>query len=81
VTHPEIQIERQGRIREGRWAGQNIFIQDDRATSGGYLILIGSDQWRDQAGDIWIEEDQLEQAFTEAGWIVTWKDPLAGPTS
>ncbi len=81
MTALDIRIERRGRISSGRWAGQEILIKDDRESSGGYLILIGSDERGEQAGDIWVEADRLEDAFAQAGWTVEWEDPTAsGPT-
>jgi len=71
---PDIEIERPGVIRSGRWAGQSIFVQDDRAATGGYLILIGADRQGEQAGDVWVEADKLEAAFNQADWAVDWED-------
>lgn len=79
MTEPEIQIENRGRITSGRWAGQEIFIQDDRASSGGYLILIGSDDQGQQGGDVWVESQDLERAFRQMEWVVEWEDPTPSP--
>jgi hypothetical protein len=73
-----IELGRRGRIREGRWSGQSIFIEDDRQTTGGFLVLLGSDAAGENAGDIWVEADGLAKAFAEAAWVVEWEDTSIG---
>lgn len=75
---PIIEIERRGKILQGRWAGRTIFVQDDRQGTGGYLILIGGGDKGEDAGDVWIEAGQLEAAFAAAGWEVEWQDSSIG---
>ena len=63
-----------GLIKNGRWAGQTIRIEDQRAETGGYLILVGPDAAGEQTGDIWVEASQLSKAFDQTGWNVDWRD-------
>jgi hypothetical protein len=69
----DIKFDVTGLIASGRWAGQTIRIEDHRADTGGYLLIIGPDAVGEQAGDIWVKASQLEKAFDQAGWIVAWQ--------
>ena len=69
----DIRVDITGLITSGRWAGQTIRIDDQRAHTGGYLVIIGLDATGEQAGDIWVEASQLDKAFDDAGWIVAWQ--------
>jgi hypothetical protein len=68
----EIRKDTPGTITTGRWKGQTILIEDQTATTGGYLILIGPNEKGEQGGDLWVEAGELEAAFEEAGWEIQW---------
>ncbi|HLJ29058.1 MAG TPA: hypothetical protein VKY85_20275 [Candidatus Angelobacter sp.] len=67
-------IGKKGRIKNGKYAGFFVRIEDDSQNTGGYLILI----WQDvpsEGYDNWVENSaDLEQFMCEAGWDIEWLD-------
>ena len=65
-------IGKKGRIRNGKYAGFFVRIEDDSQNTGGYLIL----RWQDVPSvgyDHWVENlADLEQYMNEAGWDIEW---------
>jgi hypothetical protein len=65
-------IGKKGRIRNGKYAGFFVRIDDDSQNTGGYLILT----WQDAPSlgyDNWVENlADLEQFMNEAGWDIEW---------
>ena len=66
-------INKQGKIISGNdYVGWNVEIKDDEPNDGGYLILIWSDE-TDQGYDDWVgSRGDLNDYFTEKGWVVNW---------
>ncbi len=55
-----------------------VFVQDDLANTGGYLILTSSkpdfSSGFDSTGfDDWTPKDDLEGYFEEANWVIEWE--------
>jgi hypothetical protein len=68
-----IKLGTRGLIRSGRSAGRHILIEDHVETTGGYLILL--EPVGDLIGsDMWIDKDDLQEAFKQAAWEIDW-DP------
>lgn len=69
-----IPVGKKGRIVQGVHAGWFVFIQDDSASTGGFLILIAEDKdFKGQGFDSWVEnQDKLEQYFRYANWQIDW---------
>jgi hypothetical protein len=64
-------IGKKGRIKNGKYTGFFVRIEDDSQNTGGYLILI----WLDAnvGYDYWVENlADLEQFMSEAGWDIEW---------
>jgi len=65
-------IGKRGRIKNGKYEGHTIRIDDDSAKSGGYVIR----SWPDDTSpgfDDWVESmEALEQFFKESGWDIEW---------
>ena len=65
------EIGKKGLITEGEHSGFFVRIEDDKANTGGYLILVFKDE--NVGFDSWVEtEKDLEQYFHEAEWKIEW---------
>ena len=72
-----LQIEKYGKILEGKLKNWYVFIQDDTKNTGGYLILLNAslDPSDSRGFDDWVENWQsLEGYFKEAKWKINWLD-------
>jgi hypothetical protein len=70
-----IPIGRVGRIVQGDDVGAYVKVVDDRANSGGFLILLGSDAGFEKGSDGWVENlETLAAYFKESSWQVEWFD-------
>lgn len=68
-------INRIGRIAKGSEEGKYIKILDDRANSGGFLVLTASDLDFHVGHDNWVESKAaLLGYFRESGWLIDWLD-------
>jgi hypothetical protein len=65
-----IEINKKGIIRNGKFQGWTIFIQDDAENTGGFLILKerGADGYDDWVEDMAAREKYFEQANWEVDW-------------
>ena len=64
-----------GRILSGEDVGKQVRIDDDKASSGGYLVLVKSDLNPEEGHDSWVEKyDDLLRYFIEAEWAVAWME-------
>lgn len=70
----DIRLDTVGEILAGVDAGRFVEIADDRATSGGFLVLVYSNADRSGEGfDSWVESlDDVDAYFEENGWDVRW---------
>ena len=73
-----IEINKFGIIQEGESKGWNVYIEDNRQQTGGYLILVTpcSKSIPIELGgyDNWVEDfDALQRYFEEAHWKVKWQ--------
>jgi hypothetical protein len=67
----------EGSIVNSSRAGHGVRVEDDRATTGGFLVY---EWWTDSDGpndngafDSWVEnEGSLERFFAESNWKVQW---------
>lgn len=79
-----IPIGTHGKILDGDERGRFVIVQDDRARTGGYLIITAASRDLDgEVFDSWVLPEDLEGWFEEAGWDVLWDDanpPAAPPT-
>ena len=69
-----VPIGRKGKILHGRLTGNYVLIQDDLENTGGYLILIASDEDFQHGHDDWVEKDELDAYLEEADWEIEWMD-------
>ena len=69
-------IGRKGKILTGSHAGNFVLVQDDRESTGGYLVLISPDvNFKGQGFDNWVENiEQLKQLFSQFEWQIEWFD-------
>jgi len=66
-------IEAWGRIDEGEHAGWYLYIRDDNANTGGFLIIRSPDKSFKSGYTDWVENRQnLDRFFHSAGWNVDW---------
>lgn len=66
-----IEINRKGKILQGRYQGWQVRIQDDSADSGGFLVLL---ERENEAYDDWVESrEALERYFRESSWTIAWE--------
>jgi hypothetical protein len=66
-----------GKIRSGEHEGWYVRVQDDRADTGGFLVLVSSNPTFESGKgfDDWVESsERLDDYFREAGWTVEWPD-------
>lgn len=69
----DIRLEIVGRIIAGDDAGHYVKIVDDRASSGGFLILTAKAPDMREGYDSWVEDElALQGFFEEARWIIEW---------
>ena len=67
-----------GRIRNGEHADMHVRVEDDAASTGGYLVF---QWWKDSDGpnpngafDDWVESiEQLDTYFGSTEWIIDWE--------
>jgi hypothetical protein len=72
---------RRGRVLAGKDKGCFVCVQDDRARTGGYLVLTAADKdFTLDAGDYWVPEDDLTKFFQESGWLLEWEGDAAEGT-
>ena len=68
-----IPIGKVGRIISGQEQGCYVKIQDDRANTGGYLVLIGKNRDFSPGSDDWVQDlDQLNRYFEVSAWTIEW---------
>lgn len=67
-----IPIGKKGKILAGKQlVGWDIFVQDDKIDSGGYLILYNKDN---EGYDDWVvDKEELERLFIHEGYKVEWE--------
>ena len=69
----EIKVGEVGKIMAGENSGRYVQVVDDRANSGGFLVLTASGPDMREGFDSWVESAEvLERFFVEAGWDVDW---------
>lgn len=72
MTTP-IPIGKIGRITSGDEQGSYVKVQDDRANTGGYLVLLGKTSDFSEGSDDWVQDvDQLKRYFEASAWTVEW---------
>lgn len=66
-------VGKEGVITGGEYDGFSIRIDDDRANTGGFLILV----WKEGSNegfDNWVEaEKDIEQFLYESEWVIDWR--------
>src|SRR5262249_12047716 len=68
-----IQIGKKGRIVQGDLRGQFILIQENSNSSGIFILMSESRDFKGQVADDWVEDrDSLEQYFQERQWVIEW---------
>ncbi len=73
VSGIEIRLGVWGRILAGEDAGRFVRIEDDMASSGGYLVSVQADLDHVGGHDSWVEKyEDLPRYFAEARWNVEW---------
>jgi hypothetical protein len=72
----EIRSNVTGRIESGEEQGRYVVVKDDRAESGGFLILTAADvNFQVDGADFWVEDEEaLTEFFEESRWVVNWLD-------
>jgi hypothetical protein len=76
----DIKIGIPGLIVQGDHKGWYLFVQDDDANTGGYLLHISPDlnfRSSKEGGDYWAEKDKLPVFFSESKWHIQWFLPPA----
>lgn len=73
-TDMTLRVGIRGTIVAGRWSGQTITIEDDSKGTGGYYVHLGPDEQGEQAGDIWLQAQDLQAFADRAGWQIEWSD-------
>ena len=69
----EIKVGEVGKIVAGQESGRYVKVIDDRANTGGFLILTAAASDMRDGFDSWVEDgEMLRRFFEEAGWIVEW---------
>ncbi|WP_248323020.1 hypothetical protein [Caballeronia sp. Sq4a] len=63
-----------GKIIAGDNAGSYVKVEDDSASTGGFLILTSGHPDLSAGFDNWVEtKDAVERFFAESNWNVEWK--------
>jgi len=70
----DLRIGVPGVIVHGRWTGQTLTIEDDSEGTGGFYVHLGSNEKGKQAGDIWLEAQDLHAFAERAKWQIEWSD-------
>lgn len=69
----QVPVARTGKILAGDEAGWFIKVIDDKADSGGFLILTSATPTFTSVFDNWVDShDALVGYFLEAGWKIEW---------
>ena len=74
---PKIRLGEIGTIVAGPDRGTSVRALDDRAETGGFVILA----WNDERGfDKWAKDlDAVERFFEASGWTVQWRPQDGAP--
>lgn len=71
---PDVRIGVRGGIVQGDDAGLTVFVEDDSANGGGFLILVGQDPDEPHGYDDWVATRRhLEGYFDASRWVVEWE--------
>jgi hypothetical protein len=65
-----IPVGKRGIIKKGPDAGHFIYVEDN--LMGGFLIHTSPDADFQRGMDGWVDKEDLDQYFNEAGWEIDW---------
>jgi hypothetical protein len=69
----EIRVGEVGKIVAGKDVGHYVQVIDDKANSGGFLVLTAPTPDMHRGFDSWVENDEvLRRFFEESAWRVEW---------
>jgi len=73
MTNADILIGKWGKLLAGERAGWYVFVQDDSADTGGFIIFQSRETSIEKGFDNWVETlDGVCRFFEFAGWSVEW---------